>query len=69
LSSRMMSPLGLRSTTRLVKPRGPLCIPQVTRIALRLSRDAFAVAPSTRSWLTSSFRKGGGVAPQLAHHQ
>jgi hypothetical protein len=44
--SSTISPLRLRSTTRLAKPLGPRCNAQLTGIALRLSRDALAVAPS-----------------------
>jgi hypothetical protein len=44
--SSTISPLSLRSTTRLAKPLGPRCSAQLTGIALRFSRDAPAVAPS-----------------------
>jgi hypothetical protein len=58
--SSTISPSRLRSTTRLAKPLGPRCSAQLTGIALRLSRDALAVAPSVMVDLS---RMGWGRVP------
>lgn len=56
----MMSPFSLRSTTTLVKPRGPPCTPHWAGIARRFARPAFALAPSTMLISDLTFLDWGG---------